>query len=219
MPLEHFRQKHIGGVKEKKKSFYKKTAKYCQAQERFLAMSSKRPENVVIEVSVEGRVHSVMDGNAAIFNDWDSFQFNLITRLDLLSHSQCIWRIIEQKQKGFPCLRALMTLSYLHNWSILYEFKVPRGFVLISPATTDAIERVTHTARAFVYYCVHALLPRNCNVYFGRWESDFNVFVIPIPLSMVPFCIVGHKKQWLNPSSAYLLILRISGDRLAKQII
>lgn len=103
VPLEHFRQKHIGGVKEKKKSFYKKTAKYCQAQERFLAMSSKRPDNVVIEVSVEGRVHSVMDGNAAIFNDWDSFQFNLITRLDLLSHSQCIWRIIGKAKGGFPC--------------------------------------------------------------------------------------------------------------------
>lgn len=54
MPLEQFRQKHIGGVKEKKKSFYKKTAKYCQAQERFLAMSSKRPDNVVIEVSGKG---------------------------------------------------------------------------------------------------------------------------------------------------------------------
>lgn len=53
-PLEDFRHKYIGGVKEKKKSFYKKTAKYCQAQERFLALSSKRPDNVVVEVSTDG---------------------------------------------------------------------------------------------------------------------------------------------------------------------
>lgn len=62
VPLEHFRQKHIGGVKEKKKSFYKKTAKYCQAQERFLALSSKRPDNVVIEVSERERGQSAEPG-------------------------------------------------------------------------------------------------------------------------------------------------------------
>lgn len=51
VPLETFRKEHIGGVKENKKLFYKKTAKYCQAQERCLAMSSKRPDNAVREVS------------------------------------------------------------------------------------------------------------------------------------------------------------------------
>lgn len=51
VPLENFRKEHIGGVKENKKLFYKKTAKYCQAQERCLAMSSKRPDNTVREVS------------------------------------------------------------------------------------------------------------------------------------------------------------------------
>lgn len=49
--LENFRKERIGGVKENKKKFDKKTAKFCQAQERFLNMSSKKPDNTVLEVS------------------------------------------------------------------------------------------------------------------------------------------------------------------------
>ena len=49
-PLEEFRKKHIGGVKENKKKFDKKTAKFCTAQERFLNMSTKKPGNAVVEV-------------------------------------------------------------------------------------------------------------------------------------------------------------------------
>lgn len=50
-PLEEFRKCHIGGVKENKKKYDKKTAKFCQAQERFLNMSSKKPGAAVVEVS------------------------------------------------------------------------------------------------------------------------------------------------------------------------
>lgn len=50
-PLEEFRKTHIGGVKENKKKYDKKTAKFCQAQERFLNMSSKKAEDAVAEVS------------------------------------------------------------------------------------------------------------------------------------------------------------------------
>lgn len=50
-PLEEFRKCHIGGVKENKKKYDKKTAKFCQAQERFLNMSSKKPGTAVVEVS------------------------------------------------------------------------------------------------------------------------------------------------------------------------
>ncbi|EGK97240.1 AGAP013143-PA [Anopheles gambiae str. PEST] len=42
LPLEEFRKLHIGGVKENKKKYDKKTAKFCQAQERFLNMSTKK---------------------------------------------------------------------------------------------------------------------------------------------------------------------------------
>lgn len=51
IPLENFRKQHINGVKEVKKKFEKKTAKFCQAQERFLQMSSKKPDNTIQEVS------------------------------------------------------------------------------------------------------------------------------------------------------------------------
>uniref|UniRef100_A0A336MDA1 CSON015484 protein n=1 Tax=Culicoides sonorensis TaxID=179676 RepID=A0A336MDA1_CULSO len=48
-PLEEFRKVHIGGVKENKKKYDKKTIKFCQAQERFLNMSTKKPGNAVVE--------------------------------------------------------------------------------------------------------------------------------------------------------------------------
>lgn len=47
--LEEFRKNHIGGVKEGKKKYEKKTAKFCQAQERCLNMSTKKPGNMVVE--------------------------------------------------------------------------------------------------------------------------------------------------------------------------
>lgn len=51
LPLELFRKDRIGGVKENKKKFDKKTTKFCSAQERFLNMSSKKPDNTIQEVS------------------------------------------------------------------------------------------------------------------------------------------------------------------------
>ncbi|XP_048481472.1 rho GTPase-activating protein Graf [Plutella xylostella] len=48
-PLERFRKDHIGAVKEGKKKFDKKTAKFCQSQERTLALSTKKPDAVFQE--------------------------------------------------------------------------------------------------------------------------------------------------------------------------
>ncbi|XP_060806169.1 rho GTPase-activating protein Graf [Amyelois transitella] len=48
-PLERFRKEHIGAVKEGKKKFDKKTAKFCQSQERTLSLSTKKHENVFQE--------------------------------------------------------------------------------------------------------------------------------------------------------------------------
>ncbi|KAJ0172450.1 hypothetical protein K1T71_011589 [Dendrolimus kikuchii] len=48
-PLEKFRKEHIGAVKEGKKKFDKKTAKFCQTQERTLSLSTKKQENVFQE--------------------------------------------------------------------------------------------------------------------------------------------------------------------------
>lgn len=50
VPLEGFRKDAIGGVKEKKKQHDKRTAKFCQAQEKILNLSSKKPETVFVEV-------------------------------------------------------------------------------------------------------------------------------------------------------------------------
>ncbi|XP_037936199.1 rho GTPase-activating protein 26 isoform X2 [Teleopsis dalmanni] len=55
--LEEFRKKQIGGVKENKKKFDKKTEKFCQSQERFLNMSTKKPENTVQEADASLGMH------------------------------------------------------------------------------------------------------------------------------------------------------------------
>lgn len=60
IPLENFRKQHINGVKDVKKKFEKKTAKFCQAQERFLQMSSKKPDNTIQEVS-SYNIHSIFE--------------------------------------------------------------------------------------------------------------------------------------------------------------
>ncbi|KNC32700.1 hypothetical protein FF38_02724 [Lucilia cuprina] len=56
-PLEDFRKKQIGGVKENKKKFDKKTEKFCQSQERFLNMSTKKPENTIQEADASLGMH------------------------------------------------------------------------------------------------------------------------------------------------------------------
>ncbi|XP_031788120.1 rho GTPase-activating protein 26 isoform X3 [Nasonia vitripennis] len=49
LPLETFRKTHIGGVKEGKKKFEKQTIKFCQSQERYLNLSTKKQDNVLQE--------------------------------------------------------------------------------------------------------------------------------------------------------------------------
>ncbi|XP_025424080.1 rho GTPase-activating protein 26 isoform X3 [Sipha flava] len=49
IPLENFRKEHIGGVKEGKKKFEKQTAKFCQSQERYLNLSTKKQDSVLQE--------------------------------------------------------------------------------------------------------------------------------------------------------------------------
>ncbi|KAL1489895.1 hypothetical protein ABEB36_013822 [Hypothenemus hampei] len=45
-PLEEFRKKYIGGVKNEKKKFEKQTAKFCQNQERYLNKTTKNPNTL-----------------------------------------------------------------------------------------------------------------------------------------------------------------------------
>lgn len=45
-PLELFRKKQIGSVKTKRKDFEKHTAKFCAAQDRYAALSSKKEESL-----------------------------------------------------------------------------------------------------------------------------------------------------------------------------
>ncbi|XP_076249782.1 GTPase regulator associated with FAK isoform X2 [Calliopsis andreniformis] len=49
LPLETFRKNHIGGVKDGKKKFEKQTIKFCQSQERYLNLSTKKQDNVLQE--------------------------------------------------------------------------------------------------------------------------------------------------------------------------
>ncbi|KAL5278240.1 ARHGAP42 family protein [Megaselia abdita] len=55
--LEEFRKKHIGGVRENKKKFDKKTEKFIQSQERFLNMSTKKTENSIQEADASLGMH------------------------------------------------------------------------------------------------------------------------------------------------------------------
>ncbi|CAG9767048.1 unnamed protein product [Ceutorhynchus assimilis] len=45
-PLEEFRKKYIGGVKNEKKKFEKQTAKFCQNQERYLNKTTRNPNTL-----------------------------------------------------------------------------------------------------------------------------------------------------------------------------
>uniref|UniRef100_A0A0A9ZDM2 Rho GTPase-activating protein 26 n=1 Tax=Lygus hesperus TaxID=30085 RepID=A0A0A9ZDM2_LYGHE len=49
VPLETFRKERIGGVKEGKKKFEKQTAKFCQSQERYLNLSTKKQDAILQE--------------------------------------------------------------------------------------------------------------------------------------------------------------------------
>ncbi len=52
-PLEEFRRKQIGAVKERKKKFEKQTAKFCASQERYLGLSTKKQDTVLQEVNLQ----------------------------------------------------------------------------------------------------------------------------------------------------------------------
>lgn len=52
VPLESFRKEKIGKVKEGKKKFEKQTAKFCQSQERYLNLSTKKQDSQLKEVSL-----------------------------------------------------------------------------------------------------------------------------------------------------------------------
>ncbi|CAH1159775.1 unnamed protein product [Phaedon cochleariae] len=45
-PLEEFRKKYIGGAKMEKKKFEKQTAKFCQNQERYLNLTTKKTNSL-----------------------------------------------------------------------------------------------------------------------------------------------------------------------------
>lgn len=77
-PLEDFRKKQIGGVKENKKKFDKKTEKFCQSQERFLNMSTKKPENTIQEVSASDNINSNHIGVAVVIISIVSIHHQLI---------------------------------------------------------------------------------------------------------------------------------------------
>lgn len=76
-PLEKFRTSRIGGVKENKKKFDKKTAKFCKEQEMFLSMSSKKPDNTIQEVIERTAVSCV----------WDTPSYQLLLPLYILAHA------------------------------------------------------------------------------------------------------------------------------------
>lgn len=124
-PLEEFRKVHIGGVKENKKKYDKKTAKFCQAQEKFLNISSKKPGTVVVEVSYTKKYFS-------------PFCCRLFTHFYTDFHIECecnrlklLSRVVKNEKGDETRTLSRFFLSFLpilHGHKNLFDFPFKRDF-------------------------------------------------------------------------------------------
>ncbi|KAK9497831.1 hypothetical protein O3M35_003747 [Rhynocoris fuscipes] len=100
IPLERFRKEHIGGVKEGKKKFEKQTAKFCQSQERYLNLSTKKQDAAYLK-----EADATLDMEERHF-----FQASL----------QYVFLLQEvQERKKFEFVETL--LSFMFGWLTFYH--------------------------------------------------------------------------------------------------
>ncbi|RZC37155.1 rho GTPase-activating protein 26, partial [Asbolus verrucosus] len=107
-PLEDFRKKYIGGVKNEKKKFEKQTAKFCQCQERYLNLTTKKP-------------NSLQEADASV---------DMAERHFFTASMEYVYLIQEvHERKKFEFVETLLT--FLFGWLTFYHqvFEIKSGRV------------------------------------------------------------------------------------------
>lgn len=98
-PLEDFRKTHIGKVKSEKKKFEKQTAKFCQGQERYLNLTTKKT------------THMLQEADASV---------NMAERYFQTASMDYVYLIQEfHERKKFEFVETL--LSFLFGWLTFYH--------------------------------------------------------------------------------------------------
>lgn len=98
-PLEEFRKKHIGAAKDGKKKFDKQTSKFCQSQERYLNLSTKKQDNQLKEADSSLEMEKICFHKASM---------DYVIRLQEV-----------QERKKFEFVETL--LRYMYSWLTFYH--------------------------------------------------------------------------------------------------
>ncbi|XP_069183856.1 rho GTPase-activating protein 26 isoform X9 [Procambarus clarkii] len=125
-PLESFRKEAIGGAKEGRKKFEKQTQKFCQSQERYLNLSTKK----------DGQV--LQEADASVEMEQRHF---VHASLDYVFQLQEV-----QERKKFEFVETL--LSYMYGWLTFYH-QGHEVFNDCNPYMRDLQVRVQRTRENF----------------------------------------------------------------------
>ncbi|XP_047498840.1 rho GTPase-activating protein 26-like isoform X1 [Penaeus chinensis] len=126
-PLENFRKEAIGGAKEGRKKFEKQTQKFCQSQERYLNLSTKKDDQVLQEA------------DASVEMEQRHFVHASLDYVFLLQEVQ--------ERKKFEFVETL--LSYMYGWLTFYH-QGHEVFNDCSPYMRDLQVRVQRTRENFL---------------------------------------------------------------------
>ncbi|XP_042218707.1 rho GTPase-activating protein 10-like isoform X4 [Homarus americanus] len=125
-PLESFRKEAIGGAKEGRKKFEKQTQKFCQSQERYLNLSTKK----------DGQV--LQEADASVEMEQRHFVHASLDYVFLLQEVQ--------ERKKFEFVETL--LSYMYGWLTFYH-QGHEVFNDCNPYMRDLQVRVQRTRENF----------------------------------------------------------------------
>ncbi|KAK8401453.1 hypothetical protein O3P69_002901 [Scylla paramamosain] len=125
-PLEAFRKVAIGGAKEGRKKFEKQTQKFCQSQERYLNLSTKKDDQVLQEA------------DASVEMEQRHFVHASLDYVFLLQEVQ--------ERKKFEFVETL--LSYMYSWLTFYH-QGHEVFNDCNPYMRDLQVRVQRTRENF----------------------------------------------------------------------
>ncbi|XP_045123286.1 rho GTPase-activating protein 26-like isoform X19 [Portunus trituberculatus] len=125
-PLEAFRKVAIGGAKEGRKKFEKQTQKFCQSQERYLNLSTKKDDQVLQEA------------DASVEMEQRHFVHASLDYVFLLQEVQ--------ERKKFEFVETL--LSYMYSWLTFYH-QGHEVFSDCNPYMRDLQVRVQRTRENF----------------------------------------------------------------------
>ncbi|XP_042891555.1 rho GTPase-activating protein 26-like isoform X21 [Penaeus japonicus] len=126
-PLENFRKEAIGGAKEGRKKFEKQTQKFCQSQERYLNLSTKKDDQVLQEA------------DASVEMEQRHFVHASLDYVFLLQEVQ--------ERKKFEFVETL--LSYMYGWLTFYH-QGHEVFNDCNPYMRDLQVRVQRTRENFL---------------------------------------------------------------------